>query len=97
RADKPEAPDRMFFDLDPGPSSTWEAVVEAARTVRDLLRRFELRAFVKTTGGKGLHVVVPLARRNNWDEVKAFSGAIAEQMARMEPDKYVASMAKRLR
>jgi len=97
RADKPDLPDRMFFDLDPGPAVPWEAVVEAARTVREILDSFGLSSFLKTTGGKGLHVVVPLARKNSWDEVKAFSLAIAERISRNDPAKYVPTMAKHLR
>ncbi|HEY3595305.1 MAG TPA: non-homologous end-joining DNA ligase [Polyangiaceae bacterium] len=97
RADKPDAPDRMIFDLDPGPGVDWRAVVKAALAVKTRLERLELESFVKTTGGKGLHVVVPLARRHDWSEVRDVSRAIAEAMAREEPERYVAQMALHLR
>jgi bifunctional non-homologous end joining protein LigD len=96
-AEAPDCPDRMFFDLDPGPGADWAAVVEGARATRELLESLELRSFVKTTGGKGLHVVVPLRRESSWDEVKAFSAAVAARLVEREPDKYVATMAKRAR
>jgi bifunctional non-homologous end joining protein LigD len=97
RADRPDAPDRIIFDLDPGPAVNWAAVVRAARSVRERLTRLDLVSFVKTTGGKGLHVVVPLERRHDWPEVREFSRSFAETMARDEPERYVASMALRLR
>jgi bifunctional non-homologous end joining protein LigD len=97
RADRPDSPDRMIFDLDPGAGVGWKDVVRAAKAVRERLDSFELASFVKTTGGKGLHVVVPLARRHDWDDVRDFSRALAEAMARDEPDRYVSTMALRLR
>lgn len=97
RADRPDAPDRMFFDLDPGEGVDWKAIVHAAKAVRERLEARDLVSFVKTTGGKGLHVVVPLAPRHDWEEVRAFSRGIAEAMAKEEPDRYVATMALRLR
>ena len=93
----PNSPDRMFFDLDPGPDVTWAGVVQAAVKIRDLLKHVGLKSFVKTTGGKGLHVVVPLDGSNTWEDVKGFSLAVAERMTRDEPGKYVANMSKRLR
>jgi len=68
-ADQPDAPDRMFFDLDPGPAVAWSDIVDAAKKIRVLLKDVGLASYVKTTGGKGLHVVVPLARQNTWDDV----------------------------
>jgi bifunctional non-homologous end joining protein LigD len=97
RADRPDAPDRMIFDLDPGPGVDWAAVVRAARDVRARMERLDLASFVKTTGGKGLHVVVPLARRHEWSDVRDVSRAVAEAMTRDEPDRYVATMALHLR
>jgi bifunctional non-homologous end joining protein LigD len=97
RADKPDLPDRMFFDLDPGPSLGWNAVVEAARIIKELLDKAGLRSFAKTTGGKGLHVVVPLQRRNTWDEIKAFSLAVAARLVEENPEKYVFTMTKSAR
>jgi bifunctional non-homologous end joining protein LigD len=97
RATKPDRPDRMFFDLDPGPGANWDRVVEAAVAVRELLDECELPSFLKTTGGKGMHVVVPLAGRNTWDDIKAFSSALAARLVERKPDKYVATMVKRAR
>jgi bifunctional non-homologous end joining protein LigD len=94
RNDRLEEPDRMFFDIDPAPDVAWERVAEAARTLRELLARLDLESFLKTTGGKGLHVVVPLARRHGWDEVKAFSRAVATQLASAEPKRYLATASK---
>jgi len=85
RADRLDWPDRMFFDLDPGPRVAWRRVVDAALRLRDVLGHLGLTSFVKTTGGKGLHVVVPLAPRHGWDDVKAFSRAIALQLVELEP------------
>jgi bifunctional non-homologous end joining protein LigD len=84
----------MVFDLDPDPGISWEKVIEGAFAVRDLLGELGLRSFLKTTGGKGLHVVVPLVRRSSWEEVKAFSRAVAERLVEESPRKYVATMSK---
>ncbi len=82
RRDRLDRPDRMILDLDPDPELPWTRVVEAAREVRDRLTELGLESFVKTTGGKGLHVVVPLERRHSWDEVRDFSHALAEELVR---------------
>jgi bifunctional non-homologous end joining protein LigD len=87
-------PDRIVFDIDPGEGVKWRQVADAAREVRELLESLGLRAFLKTTGGKGLHVVVPVLPRLGWDEVKGFSKAVAELFARTFPDRYIANMAK---
>ena len=92
--DKLDRPDRMILDLDPDPSVDWPSVMEAAQLVRALLSELNLRSFVKTTGGKGLHVVLPLQRVHTWDEVKTFSKAVSEHLARMIPDRFVATMSK---
>jgi bifunctional non-homologous end joining protein LigD len=97
RRDRLERPDRMIFDLDPGPGTGWDDVVTAALEVRERLERLGLRSFVKTTGGKGVHVVAPLLRRHSWDEVRGFAHALAEAMEREAPDRYVAQAAKRKR
>ena len=89
-----DKPDRMIFDLDPAPDVAWTRVIEGAQLVRALLEDIGLTSFVKTTGGKGLHVVVPLKPERSWDEVKAFSRAIAEHLAHTLPDHFVANMAK---
>ncbi len=90
-------PDRMVFDLDPDPDVPWREVMAAARLTRERLEAIGLESFAKTSGGKGLHVVVPLTSRHGWDEVKEFSRAVAEAMARDEPRRFTAKMAKRER
>ncbi|HXF81053.1 MAG TPA: non-homologous end-joining DNA ligase [Usitatibacter sp.] len=92
-----DRPDRMVFDLDPDPLVAWRDVMAAARLTRDRLQAIGLDSFVKTTGGKGLHVVVPLAPRHDWNEVKAFSRAVAESMAADEPRRFTSKMAKKER
>jgi bifunctional non-homologous end joining protein LigD len=94
RADDPERPDRLVFDLDPGEGVAWKAVIEGAKRVRDKLEELGLESFVRTTGGKGLHVVVPLVRRAGWDEAKAFAESVANALVQEEPDKYLATMSK---
>src|SRR6478735_12267460 len=73
-----EQPDRIVIDLDPGAGVGWPAVIEAARLVRDLLAIMELRCFVKTTGGRGLHIVVPIVPREDWSECLAFARALGD-------------------
>ncbi|MEO5693377.1 MAG: non-homologous end-joining DNA ligase [Usitatibacter sp.] len=92
-----EKPDRMIFDLDPDVGIPWREVMAAAHLTRDRLENLGLDSFVKTTGGKGLHVVVPLARRHEWDEVKQFSHALAQSMAAEEPGRFTTRIAKKER
>jgi bifunctional non-homologous end joining protein LigD len=87
---------RLVFDLDPGPGVTWKQLVEGARDVKARLEAIGLKTFLKTTGGKGLHVVVPIAP-TDWDAAKDFAHAIALSMASEDPARYVANMAKKLR
>jgi bifunctional non-homologous end joining protein LigD len=87
-----EKPDRMVFDLDPDTSLGWERMIEAAQLTRSLLDELGLRSFCKTSGGKGLHVVVPLAKQASWDEVKDFSQAVAQHMAATLPQHFSAKM-----
>jgi bifunctional non-homologous end joining protein LigD len=89
-----ETPDQMIFDLDPGAGVGWDGMVAAARDVKARLEAAGLPAFVKTSGGKGLHVVAPLAPKAGWDEVKDFAHALAESMAADAPDRIVAQAAK---
>lgn len=89
-----EHPDRLTFDLDPAPGLPWKRVVDTARQLRSLLAKLRLTSFVKTTGGKGLHVVVPLAPKQPWESVKGFALAIAESMARQAPSEYTANLSK---
>ncbi len=88
RSDRLERPDRVVFDLDPDVGLAWERVIETALFLRFHLAELGLQSFVGTTGGKGLHVVVPLLRRHGWDEVKAFARAVAADLVRREPGKY---------
>jgi bifunctional non-homologous end joining protein LigD len=94
RVDKLERPDYLVFDLDPGEGVEWKAVVAGAREVKERLEGAGLRAFLRTSGGKGLHVVVPLQRRNTWDELKQFAKSVADTMTRDAPDRYLATMSK---
>jgi bifunctional non-homologous end joining protein LigD len=92
-----EKPDRFIMDLDPAPDVPWARVVESAFEIRDRLEELGLRSWVKTTGGKGLHVAVPLTRRHTWDEVKDFSRALAVDISGRHFGKYItkATIAKR--
>jgi len=97
QADAPDEADRIVFDLDPGPDVPWPHVVEAARLVRKRLRALGLASYVRTSGGKGLHVVVPLKPACPWPQVKEFAHAFAESMAASEPLAYVATATKKFR
>ncbi len=97
KRDKLERPDRMILDLDPDPAVEWAVVIEGAQLLRTLLSELNLASFVKTTGGKGLHVVVPLQRVHTWEEVKSFSKAVANHLARQVPDRFLATMSKQKR
>lgn len=94
REDNLETPDTMVFDLDPGPGIEWKQVIDAARDLRKRLSSHRLNSYVRTSGGKGLHVVVPLEPKASWDEVKAFAKKIANEMQVDDPDVYVANMSK---
>ena len=89
-----DKPDRMIFDLDPAPELPWMQVVEAAQLIRALLDDIGLKSFVKTTGGKGLHVDVPLKPERSWNEVKLFSKAIAKHLEKTIPDRFTSSLSK---
>lgn len=90
----PEKPDRLVFDLDPGPGVSWPQVKDAARQVRANLRKTGLESFVRLSGGKGLHVVVPIDPGPSWDTVKEFCEAFANAMAQQQPERYIATMSK---
>jgi bifunctional non-homologous end joining protein LigD len=92
-----ETPDRMVFDLDPGEGVGWPAVQEAATLVRAFLGDLGLNAFLKTSGGKGLHVVVPLKPKLDWDTVKDFSHAIVDHLAATLPERFSAKSGARNR
>ena len=85
-----EHPDRMVFDLDPGEGVAWLQVQEAAQILRSFLTQLELPSFLKTSGGKGLHAVVPLRKVHDWDTVKGFSQAVVAHMAKTIPQRFVA-------
>jgi bifunctional non-homologous end joining protein LigD len=93
-----DQPDRVIFDLDPGEGERWERVQEAATLVRGLLQELGLQSWLKTSGGKGLHVVVPLtagaaaAARADWDTVKAFAEAAVQHIAQVIPQRFTARM-----
>jgi bifunctional non-homologous end joining protein LigD len=92
--DKIEQPDYVVFDLDPDEGLGWDRVVEGAFSVRDFLTDLGLKTFLKTTGGKGLHVVLPLTRKLDWDQVKAFSKGVADTIVAAEPSRYTAKLPK---
>ena len=94
RVEQLDEPDQLVFDLDPGEGLPFERVVEAARDVRDRLTAVGLEPFLKSTGGKGLHVMVPLRATQPWDAVKGFAKLVARVMAREQPDRYTDRMAK---
>ncbi|WP_454817718.1 DNA ligase D [Labrys neptuniae] len=89
-----ERPDMITMDLDPGDDVAWGEVIAAAEQVKERLEQAGLTAFVKTSGGKGLHVVAPLKPKANWPKVKAFTKAMADAMAADSPDRFVSTIAK---
>lgn len=89
-----ERPDIIILDLDPGEEVPWQAVIDAAQEVRQRLLDAGLNPFVKTSGGKGLHVVAPLKPSAEWPEIKAFTKSLAEAMAADSPDRFVATITK---
>jgi bifunctional non-homologous end joining protein LigD len=97
RVDKFELPDRVTIDLDPDEDLPWQRVTEAAIDVRDALAGIGLKSFAKTTGGKGLHVVVPLTPKLDWDQVKAFAKWLADSFVAQRLGDFTANMAKRAR
>ena len=94
RADDFEHPDRIVFDLDPGEGATWSQVVDTARLIRDVLGKLDLDSWPRTTGGRGLHVVVPFKAEHSWGDVFAFSRAVAELIVREDRDGYTTSFSK---
>jgi len=89
-----EHPDRLVFDLDPAPELAFQETIAGAHALRKLLEELGLQSWVKTTGGKGLHVTVPIVPQPGWDEVKAFCRAVAEELTRRDPERYLATMSK---
>lgn len=97
KTDMIEKPDVIVLDLDPAPDVTWKRVIAAAIELRDFLGELGLKSFVKTSGGKGLHLCVPLRRAHAWPAVREFSELIARTVERIAPDRYVANMSKKRR
>jgi bifunctional non-homologous end joining protein LigD len=92
--ERPDMPDRIIFDLDPDEGLGFAEVVAAAIEVRERLRRIGLESFVKTTGGKGLHVVVPVEPVTEWRAAKAFAKSFSEEMAADAPERYLTRISK---
>jgi bifunctional non-homologous end joining protein LigD len=92
-----DKPDRMTFDLDPGEGLSWARVIEAAEIMKAMLEELSLQGFLKTSGGKGLHIVVPIARKLDWDTVKDFSEAVVQHLASTFPDRFVSKSGGRNR
>ncbi len=90
----PLHPDTLVFDLDPGDGVPFTKVVNAAHEVRDRLKAMGLASFCRTTGGKGLHIVVPITRGPDWDEAKAFCHAFAETLSQEQPERYLPTLKK---
>jgi bifunctional non-homologous end joining protein LigD len=90
-------PDRLIFDLDPGEKINWSDLAAAAKALRNRLRDDGLESFVKTSGGKGLHVVFPVVPRASWEEAKSYCRSIAQAMAADNPQRLTANMSKRER
>ena len=96
-ADDPDSPDQFIFDFDPAPKLPFAAVIDAAKAMRDYLAAMKIESFVKTTGGKGLHVVAPLKRGIDWPDLKAFTKKIAANFATAAPDRFTINPLKRER
>jgi bifunctional non-homologous end joining protein LigD len=90
-------PDQIVMDFDPGPGVPWKEVVSAAFELKEMLEDLNLVSFVKLTGGKGIHVHIPVAPLYDWNQIKSFAQTLALQMVNMRPDKYVANMSKKQR
>jgi len=92
-----ETPDHLVLDLDPDPALPWRSMIEATQMVLAVLEELGLKAFLKTSGGKGMHIIVPLARQADWETVKGFAKAIAEFVSRQLPERFSATMGPRNR
>lgn len=90
-------PDQIVMDLDPGPGVSWKEVVDGAFEIKEMLEDLGLQSFVKLTGGKGLHIHVPIAPLYSWEQIKSFTQSLAFELERTNPKKYVSNMSKKLR
>ena len=97
RSNNIDQPDRMILDLDPDPNLPWKSMLEATELVLAVLDEMGLQSWLKTSGGKGIHIIIPLARHADWDTVKAFSRAISTFMAKQLPDRFTDKMGPRNR
>jgi bifunctional non-homologous end joining protein LigD len=93
-AERVEQPDRVVFDLDPGPDVAWRETIAAARLLRKALESIKLASWVKTTGGKGLHIVVPIVPSCDWSDCLAFARAVADQIVEHDPARFTTKFAK---
>jgi bifunctional non-homologous end joining protein LigD len=91
------SPDQIVMDFDPGPGVPWNEVVDAAFELKQILDDREIQSFVKLTGGKGLHVHIPVIPLYDWDEIKAFSHSLAQELVARNPKRYIANMSKKFR
>jgi bifunctional non-homologous end joining protein LigD len=94
REDRLDRPDRLIFDLDPGEGVEWSELVHAAKDVKGRLDDLDLTSFLRTTGGKGLHIIIPIERRTGWAELKEAAHGFALALQREDPDQYIASASK---
>ena len=94
RRDNPDKPDRLVFDLDPDPALPWSQIAATALLLRSELSRLGLESWLKTTGGKGLHVVVPITRRTSWAEARTFARAFVDSIVQIEPRMFTSNMRK---
>ncbi len=92
RSDRIDRPDRIIFDLDPDPALPWSSMIEATGMTLDLLGELGLKAFLKTSGGRGMHVVVPVDRRQSWDCINEFARGVTGRLAAEAPERIVAKM-----
>jgi bifunctional non-homologous end joining protein LigD len=94
RAPRPDRPDRITIDLDPGPDVPWKTIAEGTQLARGLMQEIGLEPFLKTTGGKGLHLVAPIRPAQPWDTVKGLAHALADELARVIPERFTSNMSK---
>jgi len=92
--DEVERPNRIVWDLDPGPQIAWKQIADAALLLRDVLTAIKLKAWVKTTGGRGVHVVVPIAAKRDWSECLEFSRDVSESLVNSNPGLFTTTFKK---